>query len=290
MTQDAGAGAGAGVSWSGLLRVPPGDGPVDLPAIATDATPGIEGKHEGAALSEATTPSLDELQEKLFASSLFGGDRSVLLVLQGMDTAGKGGVVKRVAASMDPQGLSHHAFKKPTAQELAHPFLWRVEKVLPTAGHIGVFDRSHYEDVLVPAVHGSLTAAEIAARHDEINAFEKRLTENGTTVVKVLLHLGRDEQRSRLLRRLDRADKHWKFSPADVDDRALWPLFQAAYGETLRATSTPWAPWHVVPADRKWYSALAVQQLLDEALRGLDLEWPAAAFDVEEQRARLLAT
>jgi PPK2 family polyphosphate:nucleotide phosphotransferase len=286
MTED----SGTPDSWSELLRVPPGAGPVDLAAIATDATPGVTGKQEGAALTEATTPSLDELQEKLFAASLYGGARSVLLVLQGMDTAGKGGVVKRVAASMDPQGLSHHAFKKPTAEELAHPFLWRVEKVLPAAGRIGIFDRSHYEDVLVPAAHGTLAVEEIAARHDEINAFEEQLAENGTSVVKVLLHLGRDEQRSRLLRRLDRPDKHWKFSPADVDDRALWPLFQAAYGDTLRATSTPWAPWHVVPADRKWYSALAVQQLLEEALRGLDLEWPAADYDVEEQRARLLAT
>lgn len=286
MTQDDGIRA----SWSELLRVPPGDGPVDLTAIATDATPGVEGKPDADLATEAATPSLEELQEKLFATSLYGGTRSVLLVLQGMDTAGKGGVVKRVAASMDPQGLSHHAFKKPTAEELAHPFLWRVEKVLPAAGRVGIFDRSHYEDVLVPAVHGTLTADEIAARHDEINAFEKRLTENGTTVVKVLLHVGRDEQRSRLLRRLDRPDKHWKFSVADVDDRALWPRFQAAYGDTLRATSTPWAPWHVVPADRKWYSALAAQQLLDEALRGLELEWPTADYDVEGQRARLLST
>ncbi|MFB2586279.1 PPK2 family polyphosphate kinase [Herbiconiux liukaitaii] len=282
--------AQAGGTWGERLRIEPGRGLLDLAAIPTDATPGVADKLSAAELSSATAPSLAELQEKLFASSLYGGTRSVLLVLQGMDTAGKGGVVKRVAGSMDPQGVAHHAFKKPTEEELAHPFLWRVEKRLSAAGYVGIFDRSHYEDVLVPAVHGSIPAVDLAARRDEINAFERRLVGAGTVVVKVLLHLGYDEQRSRLLRRLDRPDKHWKFSTADVDDRALWPRFQAAYAETIAATSTSWAPWHVVPADRKWYSALAVQQLLDEALRGLDLEWPVAEYDVEEQRARLLAT
>jgi PPK2 family polyphosphate:nucleotide phosphotransferase len=284
--------------WSERLRVPaailPSDpgasAALDLAQFATDSTHGAADKHAGAELFDASAPVLAELQEKLFATSLFGGTRSVLLVLQGMDTAGKGGVVKRVAGTMDPQGLSHHAFKKPTEEELAHPFLWRVQKQLPAAGRIGIFDRSHYEDVLVPAVHGTLTEAELAVRREEINAFEQQLVANGTVVVKAFLHLGFEEQRTRLLRRLDRSDKHWKFSTADVDDRALWPAFQAAYGTTLAVTSTPWAPWHVVPADRKWYSALAVQQLVAEALLGLDLAWPAADYDVEEQRARLLAT
>ncbi len=273
--------------WSKRLRV---DGPIDLAAIDTGATPGVLDKDAGEELFDGTSRSLATLQEQLFAASLSGGKRSVLIVLQGMDTAGKGGTVKRVAGSMDPQGITHHAFKKPTEEERAHPFLWRVEKELPPPGHIGIFDRSHYEDVLVPRVHELITSEELTMRYAEINEFERRLVEGGTTVLKVMLHLGRDEQKNRLLRRLERSDKHWKFNPGDVDDRALWPLFQDAYEVALTATSTSHAPWHVVPADRKWYSALAVQQLLDEALRALDLGWPAADYDVAEQRARLLAT
>ena len=273
--------------WSERLRV---RHPLDLAALDTGATPGALDKDAGEEAFAGTARSLAKLQERLFANSLFGGEKSVLIVLQGMDTAGKGGVVKRVVGSMDPQGISHHAFKKPTEEERAHPFLWRVQARLPEPGHIGVFDRSHYEDVLVPRVHESISSAELTERYAEINEFERELVAAGTTVLKVFLHLGRDEQKNRLLRRLERADKHWKFSPADVDDRALWPLFQDAYEVALGATDTEWAPWHVVPADHKWYSALAVQQLLDEAMTGLGLEWPAADYDVDEQRARLLAT
>ncbi|WP_440710283.1 PPK2 family polyphosphate kinase [Herbiconiux sp. YIM B11900] len=274
-------------AWSDRLRAVT---PLELAGIPTGRTPGAVDKQAGEELFEGTARSLATLQEKLFATSLFGGERSVLIVLQGMDTAGKGGVVKRVAGSVDPQGIAHHAFKKPTEEELAHPFLWRIEKQLPAAGHIGVFDRSHYEDVLVPRVHGTLSAEAITDRYAQINAFEKTLADSGTTVLKVFLHLGRDEQKNRLLRRLDRSDKHWKFNPGDVDDRALWPRFQEAYEAAFAATNTAWAPWHVVPADHKWYSALAVQQLLEEALTAMDLEWPEADYDVEEQRARLLAT
>ncbi|MDO9397198.1 MAG: polyphosphate kinase 2 family protein [Herbiconiux sp.] len=263
--------------------------PLDLAAIDTAATTGVPGKEEAADVVGGSARTLATLQEKLFAQSLFGGTRSVLLVLQGMDTAGKGGTVKRVVGSMDPQGLAHHAFKKPTEEELAHPFLWRIEKRLPAPGMIGVFDRSHYEDVLVPRVHESISSEEITARYAEINAFEQRLVDSGTAVLKVFLHLGAEEQRKRLLRRLDRRDKHWKFSPADIDDRALWPLFQDAYEVALGATSTEAAPWHVVPADHKWYSALAVQQLLEETLQSLDLHWPEATYDVAAERARLLA-
>lgn len=274
-------------TWSDRLRAVT---PLELAGIPTGQTPGAVDKEAGEERFEGTARSLAKLQEKLFAASLFGGERSVLIVLQGMDTAGKGGVVKRVAGSVDPQGIAHHAFKRPTEEELAHPFLWRIEKQLPAAGHIGVFDRSHYEDVLVPRVHGSLPAEAITERYAQINAFEKTLTDSGTTVLKVFLHLGRDEQKNRLLRRLDRSDKHWKFNPGDVDDRALWPRFQEAYEAAFAATNTAWAPWHVVPADHKWYSALAVQQLLEEALTAMDLGWPEADYDVEEQRARLLAT
>ncbi len=278
--------AGSG-EWSRRLRAAT---PLDLASLDTGATPGALDKDAAQADFDGTARTLAKLQEKLFADSLAGSGRSVLLVLQGMDTAGKGGVVKRVAGPMDPQGLTHHAFKKPTAEELAHPFLWRVEKQLPTPGQIGVFDRSHYEDVLVPRVHESISSEELVSRYAAINDFEQRLVDGGTTIVKVMLHLGRDEQKNRLLRRLDRSDKHWKFSPADVDDRALWPLFQDAYEVAIGATNTDAAPWHVVPADHKWYSAFAVQQLLAEVLGALDLTWPPASYDVDAERARLLAS
>jgi PPK2 family polyphosphate:nucleotide phosphotransferase len=274
-------------TWSRRLRV---DGPVDLASLDTGATPGVLDKDAGAEMFDGTARSLAKHQEKLFANSLSGGTRSVLLVLQGMDTAGKGGVVKRVAGAMDPQGIAHAAFKRPTEEELGHHFLWRIEKQLPQPGHIGIFDRSHYEDVLSPRVHESVTSEELATRYQEINQFEHRLTEGGMTIVKVMLHLGRDEQKNRLLRRLERSDKHWKFNPGDVDDRTLWPLFQDAYEVALTETSTAHAPWHIVPADHKWYSALAVQQLLDEALSALHLTWPQPGYDVDEQRARLLAS
>jgi polyphosphate kinase 2 (PPK2 family) len=176
-------------TWSDRLRAVT---PLELAGIPTGSTPGAIDKEAGEELFDGSARSLAKLQEKLFAASLFGGERSVLIVLQGMDTAGKGGVVKRVAGSVDPQGIAHHAFKKPTEEELAHPFLWRIEKQLPAAGHIGVFDRSHYEDGLVPRVHGSLSAEAITERYAQINAFEKTLSDSGTTVLKVFLHLGRD--------------------------------------------------------------------------------------------------
>jgi PPK2 family polyphosphate:nucleotide phosphotransferase len=273
--------------WSDRLRAAP---PVDLNALPTGATPGAAGKEAGKAEAAGAAESLSTLQEKLFAGSLFRRRESVLIVLQGMDTAGKGGVVKRVAATMDPQGIAHHAFKKPTEEELAHPFLWRVEKRLPAPGSIGVFDRSHYEDVLVPRVHGTLAPEELEARYAQIVEFERSLVESGTTLLKVFLHLGPDEQKKRLLRRLDRSDKHWKFSPGDVDDRALWPSFRDAYEVVIDRTHSEHAPWFVVPADHKWYSALAVQKLLIERLEALDLSWPVAGYDVDEERTRLLAT
>ena len=274
-------------SWSRRLAV---QAPVDLATIDTGGTPGVLDKDAAAEIFDASSRTLSKLQEQLFADSLYGGRNSVLIVLQGMDTSGKGGVVKRVAGAVDPQGIRYHAFKKPTEEELAHHYLWRVERELPKPGQIGIFDRSHYEDLLVPRVHETITSEQLTERYAEIDAFEKGLVDGGTTVIKAFLHLGEAEQKNRLLRRLERSDKHWKFNPGDVDDRTLWPLFQDAYEVVLSATSTAHAPWHVVPADHKWYSALAVQQLLVEALQGLELSWPEPDYDVDEQRRRLLAT
>lgn len=267
---------------SETLRVGQG---FSLAGVDPDSTPGYPGaKRDGQMLLASQDDDLAELQEKLFAESRFGGTKRALLVLQAMDTAGKGGIVGHVMAAMNPQGVSFKAFKAPTDEEKSHDFLWRIEKEVPAAGMVGVFDRSHYEDVLIHRVHGWADAAEIERRYAAINTFEAELVEAGTTVVKVMLHISADEQKERLLARLDDPTKHWKYSRGDLTERGSWPDYMAAYQAALEATSTDIAPWHVVPANRKWYARIAVQQLLLCALGGLSLDWPEAAFDVAEER------
>ena len=269
-----------------LLRLP--KGPVNLVAYDTRDTPGFEGgKSEGKAALAALDPQLSELQERLFAEGRTGGTRRVLVVLQGMDTAGKGGVMRHAADLFDPQGVRIKAFGKPTEEELAHDFLWRVRRELPEAGAIGFFDRSHYEDVLIARVRELAAPEEIERRYDAINEFEAELVETGTTVVKCMLHISPDEQKKRLLARLDDPTKHWKFDPKDVDERAHWASYQEAYEIALERTNTEAAPWLIVPSDRKWYRNWAMGQILLETLRMLDLSWPEADFDVEQQRRRL---
>lgn len=272
-----------------LLRV--GDG-FALAAVDPDSTPGYGGgKAGGVSDLSAGAEELDALQERLFAQSrTTDNDASVLLVLQAMDSAGKGGIVRHVVGSVDPQGVMLTAFKKPTPEELAHDFLWRVEKRVPQPGFIGVFDRSHYEDVLIGRVRALASADELERRYGAINEFEKSLTDAGTRIVKVMLHISSDEQRERLMERLDRPDKHWKYNPGDVDERQLWPHYMDAFQTVFERTSTSHAPWYVVPADRKWYARLAVQHLLLDALEGIDPQWPAADFDVEAEKRRLAAT
>ena len=271
-----------------LLRV--GEG-FSLAAINPSSTPGFDGdKRHGKALLSDADGDLDDLQERLYAESRSGGNRKVLLVLQAMDTAGKGGVVRHVIGSIDPQGTRIYGFKKPTPEELAHDFLWRVRKQAPPAGMVGVFDRSHYEDVLIGRVRQLAPADEIEARYAQIVAFENELIADGTTIIKVMLHISADEQKSRLAERLDRPDKFWKYNPGDIDERELWPQYQEAYQIALERTSTEEAPWFVVPANHKWYARIAVQELLVDALRGLDLGWPAADFDVATEKARLAAS
>lgn len=271
-----------------LLLAP---GPVDLAAIPTDATPGwTGGKKAGLAAMEKHGPELADLQERLYAEGrAHASNRRVLLVLQGMDTSGKGGVLRHAVGLVDPQGVKITSFKKPTAEELGHDFLWRIRKALPEPGYIGVFDRSHYEDVLVARVEGLASPDEIAERYGAINEFERELTEDGTVLVKCMLHISPQEQKERLLARLDDPTKHWKYNPGDLDVRAKWDEYRTAYELALQRTNTDHAPWYVVPSDRKWYRNLAVGQLLMAALRDLDLSWPVADFDVEAERARLLA-
>lgn len=271
------------------LTVSPG---FRLADVDPRATPGYDGdKDQGKADLEADVAPLADLQERLFAQSVDGtATRAVLLVLQAMDTAGKGGIVKHVVGAVDPQGVELASFKKPTVEELSHDFLWRIRKRLPDAGRLGVFDRSHYEDVLIGRVRRLAPADEIERRYGAIVAFEAEAAELGIRVVKVMLHISKDEQRERLASRLDRPDKHWKYNPSDVDERALWDDYMDAYQVALERTSTPLAPWHVVPADRKWYARLAVQQVLIDALADIDPQWPAADYDVATEKRRLAAS
>lgn len=272
-----------------LLRV--GDRFV-LADVDPRSTPGYsKDKVQAADDLAAGSVQLDEYQERLFARSRVDAtNASVLLVLQAMDSAGKGGIIRHVVGSVDPQGVALAAFKKPTPEELEHDFLWRIQKRLPEPGIIGVFDRSHYEDVLIGRVRELAPADEIERRYNAINEFEKKVTDAGTRVVKVMLHISPDEQKERLMERLERPDKHWKYNPGDVDERELWPKYMAAYQTVFERTSTEHAPWYVVPADRKWYARLAVQHLLLEALEDIDPQWPAATYDVEAEKKRLAAS
>jgi PPK2 family polyphosphate:nucleotide phosphotransferase len=205
-----------------------------------------------------------------------------------MDTSGKGGIVRNAAGLVDPQGLRIKSFKAPTEEERAHDFLWRISRELPRSGMIGIFDRSHYEDVLIARVRSLVSSERIERRYAAINDFEQRLVDEGTVVVKCMLHISAEKQEERLLERLDDPHKHWKFNPGDVDERALWPAYQNAYEIALERCNTEAAPWLLIPSDKKWYRNWAVATILHETLEGLDLGWPAADFDVGEQRRRLL--
>ncbi len=272
-----------------LLRLPLG--PVDLETIDSDGTPGFEGdKAAGKKALAALGPPLADVQERLYAESKAGGTRRVLIVLQGMDTSGKGGVVRHSLADLDPQGIQLASFKAPTEDERRHDFLWRIEQHLPAAGMIGVFDRSHYEDVLIVRVRALAEESEVERRYDAINEFEKRLADDGITVVKCMLHISKEEQKSRLLARLDNPDKHWKFNPGDIDERSRWDDYQRAYQSALERCNTSAAPWFVIPSDRKWYRNWAIAKLLLEHLQVLAPQWPVADYDVEEQKVRLAAS
>ena len=271
-----------------LLAV--GDG-FELADVDTRGTPGFDGdKAAGQVALGAGADELSAVQERLFAEGTSDGTRSVLLVVQGMDTSGKGGILRHVMGAVDPQGVHLRSFKAPTEEELAHDFLWRIERALPRPGYIGVFDRSHYEDVLIARVRSLAPVHVVEERYEQINEFEQRLVAQGTTVVKVMLHISKDEQKERLTERLERPDKYWKYNPGDVDERLRWADYQEAYQLALTRCSTSHARWHVVPADRKWYARWAVQQLLLDALTDLDPQWPPADFDVDAEKARLAAS
>ncbi|SKB47163.1 polyphosphate:nucleotide phosphotransferase, PPK2 family [Arthrobacter sp. 49Tsu3.1M3] len=267
---------------SKLLKVGKG---FSLESVDPGSTPGYDGdKADGEQLLGELDGKLTRLQEQLFAESRTGGKKRVLLVLQAMDTAGKGGIVNHVMGQMNPQGVQLKSFKAPTPEEQSYDFLWRIEKEVPAAGMMGVFDRSHYEDVLIHRVHRWVDAEELERRYRAINEFEARQAAAGTKIVKVMLHISRDEQKDRLLARLDDPTKQWKYSSGDLKERAFWPDYMDAYQKAFEKTNTELAPWHVVPANKKWYARIAVQQLLLEALDSLDLQWPVPDVDLDLER------
>jgi len=228
-----------------------------------------------------------EYKDRLWAESRFGGNRSVLLVLQGIDTSSKGGVTAHVVGACGPIGVQYTSFSQPTEEELSHDFLWRIRKRVPPPGVIGIFDRSHYEDVLVPRVHQAIAPDELEARYDVINAFERELVASGTTVLKVFLHISYDTQRERLLARLDDPDKHWKFQESDITERHRWADYQAAFQVMLERCDTEDAPWYIVPGDSKAYRNWAVAELLRETLQDMDPQYPRPVLNIPKLKKRL---
>jgi PPK2 family polyphosphate:nucleotide phosphotransferase len=274
---------------SDLLRLPLG--PVDLADIDPAATPAFDGdKAAGKKALADLGPRLAELQERLFAEGRTGGKRRLLLVLQGMDTSGKGGTLRHVVGEVDPQGLTIASFKAPTKEELAHDFLWRIRRELPGPGMLGVFDRSHYEDVVIVRVHELVQKRVWSRRYATINRFEESLVAQGTVVVKCFLHISKEESKNRLLARLDNPAKQWKFNPSDIDERAHWGAYQEAFSDALEKCNTEPAPWHVIPSDKKWYRNWAIMNLLVEHLEAMALQWPKADYDVDAERKRLLSS
>ena len=272
------------MTWRKQLQVIPGSAfqPAD---VDTGGTPGWKrsGKAEAEERLRKNVAALAGLECKLYAENR----RAVLVVLQGMDAAGKDGLIRTVFSGLNPQGCRVTSFKAPSVEELAHDFLWRIHKALPPRGEIGVFNRSHYEDVLVVRVHDLAPKAVWKARYATINSFERLLTEAGVMVVKFFLHIGRDEQKRRLLARLDDPNRNWKASAADFVERARWNDYMKAYGDALTRCSTACAPWYVIPSDHKWFRSLAVSEILRETMEDMRLKFPPPLADAAALRLKL---
>ncbi|MEM1056107.1 MAG: polyphosphate kinase 2 family protein [Bacteroidota bacterium] len=257
-------------------RIAPGDS-VHLAHRATEADGGLDEDTLGQ-IYDDNIEALDELQERLFAEST----RSLLVVLQAMDAGGKDSTIGKVFGPLNPQGIRVWSFKKPTTKELAHDFLWRVHRRAPGHGYIGVFNRSHYEDVLIVKVHGWASPEILERRYDHIRHFEQMLEDGGTTVVKIMLHISKDYQAKRFRRRLERPDKHWKFNPADLDERKLWDDYMRAFETAIERTTTETAPWYIVPAENRDFRNALISQIVRETLERMDPQFPAPDFDPAE--------
>jgi len=243
-----------------------------------------QGKEKAKALTAQLIGQLDAMQERLFAN----GDRAVLIVLQGMDTSGKDGTIKSVMAGVNPQGCKVVSFKAPSSEELGHDFLWRVHQKAPAKGQIGIFNRSHYEDVLITRVHGVVSEKTVHQRIKQIKEFEELLQENGTTIVKFFLHISQEEQKARLEDRIRDPEKRWKFNEGDLEERKLWQQYRTAFEDMLAATSTEQAPWYIVPANRKWYRNLVVADRVVDALKSLKLKTPPAPAGVDFETLKIV--
>jgi PPK2 family polyphosphate:nucleotide phosphotransferase len=280
----------------GPLRVPPGK-TVELQRDFDPAdTDGVSSKADAASRLQEGIELLEDYQDRLAAQDSYG----VLLVLQGLDAAGKDSTVKHVMSGVNPQGVRAHSFKEPTTEELDHDFLWRYQRALPGHGQIGVYNRSHYEEVIVVRVHPELLANERlpeemrtggiwTRRYREINDWERYLVDNGIRVVKVLLNLSRQEQARRFLRRIERPEKNWKFAPSDIRERQHWDDYQRAFDQMLTHTSTEWAPWYVVPADHKWFTRLATAAILIDTLEEIGPQYPTPPPEIREEMAKARA-
>ncbi len=245
---------------------------VRLEKLDTSATHGFD-KERGVTHTMEQQTRLADLQDRFWAEA----KRSVLVVLQGIDAAGKDGTINKVMEAFNPQGCPVTSFKVPSAEELAHDYLWRVHRAVPRKGEIGIFNRSHYEDVLVVRVHDLVPKSVWSKRYDEINAFERHLSDSGTTIVKFFLSISKDEQRERFQARYDDPTKRWKFSLGDLEERKRWDDYQAAFDDALSKTSTAWSPWYVIPADRKWFRDTAVASILADTIAELEPAYPAPA-------------
>lgn len=258
------------------LRVKPRS-KVDLSEWDTRDTAPYDGDKESAAAEhDRLNARLEELQELLYAEAR----HKLLVVLQGMDTSGKGGTIRHVFEGVNPAGVRVASFKAPTSEELSRDFLWRIHRHVPARGEIVIFDRSHYEDVLIVRVHELVPKEVWSKRYDQINDFERMLSESGTTILKFFLHISEDEQKERLQKRLDDPKKNWKFRKGDLDERKLWRAYQRAYEDVLAKTSTKWAPWYVIPADRKWFRNLAISRVIVDTLESFDMKYPTPEEDV----------
>lgn len=261
-----------------IYRVP-ADAELDLESHAPDAKTGFEGgKKEGKAALPELNKRLAELQRRLWADS----SRSLLVVLQATDTGGKDGTIRHVFRGVNPQGVHVRNFARPSEWELAHDYLWRVHEHTPERGAVTIFNRSHYEDVLVVRVKGLVPEERWSKRYRHIREFERMLSDEGTTIVKLFLNISKDEQKERLQARLDEPDKNWKFSKEDLADRELWDDFREAFRVAIQETSTDYAPWYVVPANRKWYRNLVVSSILIETLGSMDLRYPEPEEDLDD--------
>ena len=262
-----------------------------LADVDPTATPGFDGsKSDLADRFERYDDELYDLQERLFANGRAHSDDapSLLVVLQGMDTSGKGGAIRHVFSVFDPQGTKTVGFGKPTEEEMEHDFLWRIRKHDPVPGQVVAFDRSHYEDVLIQRVHEWVDEEEIDRRFEAIREYEQELAGKRVKILKVFLHISPDFQKENLIERTEREDKYWKYDPSDLEERGYWDKYMAAYEDAIRRTDELWAPWFVIPTDNKKYARMALKYLIVDALRHLNLSWPAPEFDPEAEKQRIL--